>query len=76
MDKVLAILQQVRADVDFVNEKELIDNGILNSFDIVAIVSELSEAFDITITVDNLIPENFNSAEAIHALVEKILDEE
>ena len=76
MDKVLSILQQIRKDVDFTKEKALIDDGILDSFDVVGIIAELSEAFDITISIDDMVPENFNSAEAMYALVERILDEE
>ena len=76
MEKILEILASVRSDIDFENETKLIDDGILDSFDIVSIVAELCEEYDITITVDMLEPENFNSAEAMLALVESILDEE
>ncbi len=76
MEKILSILQSIRSDVDFANETKLIDDGILDSFDIVSIVAELCEEYDITITVDMLEPENFNSASAMLALVERILDEE
>ncbi len=76
MEKILGILQSIRSDVDFANETKLIDDGILDSFDIVSIVAELCEEYDITITVDMLEPENFNSASAMLALVERILDEE
>jgi len=76
MDKVLAILQQIRADVDFTKEKALVDDGILDSFDIVGIIAELTDAFDITISIEDMVPENFNSAEAMYALVERMLDEE
>ena len=53
-----------------------IDDGILDSFDIVSIVAELCEEYDVTITVDMLEPENFNSASAMLALVEQLLDEQ
>lgn len=76
MEKILAILKSIRSDVDFENEKNLIDDGILDSFDIVSVVAELCDEFDIVITADMMEPENFNSADAILALVEKILDEE
>lgn len=76
MEKILEILSSVRSDIDFENETKLIDDGILDSFDIVSIVAELCDEYDITITVDMLEPENFNSAEAMLALVESILDEE
>ncbi|MBR6219920.1 MAG: acyl carrier protein [Clostridia bacterium] len=76
MDKLMAILSQVRSDVDFTKEKALIDDGILDSFDIVSIIAELSEAFEVTISIDDMTPDNFNSAEAMYNLVERILDEE
>lgn len=75
MEKILEILKSIRSDVDFANTDKLIDDGILDSFDIVAVVGELCDAFDITITVDDMEPENFNNVEAIKALVDRLLDE-
>ena len=75
MAKLLEILTSIRPDVDFENEDKLIDDGILDSFDIVSVVGELCDAYDITITVDDMEPENFNSAEAMLALVERLMDE-
>lgn len=75
MDKILEILKSIRDDVDFETAENLVDDGIIDSFDVVAIVGELCDAFDITITVDDMEPENFNSAKAINELVERLLDE-
>lgn len=75
MEKILEILTSIRGDVDFANETKLIDDGILDSFDIVSIVGELCDAYDITITADDLEPENFNSVAAMLSLVEKLQDE-
>ena len=75
MEKILEILKSIRSDVDFENETKLIDNEILDSFDIVSIVAELCEEYDITITADMLEPENFNSAAAMLPLVERLIDE-
>lgn len=71
-DKVTKILMDVRDDVDFESETKLIDDGILDSFDIISIVSELNEEFEIDITADELEPENFNSLEAIVKLVQSM----
>lgn len=71
-EQVLAILKSVRPDVDFVNETMLIDSSILDSFDVIEIVTELNEHFDIDITADELEPESFNSWGAITALVEAL----
>ena len=76
MDRILEILKSIRSDIDFENEEKLIDNGILDSFDIVSIVAELCDEYDITITADQLEPVNFNSAKAMFDLVNSILDEE
>ena len=75
MEKILEILNSIRSDIDFANEDKLIDDNILDSFDIVSIVGELCDEYDITITVDDMEPENFNSAAAILALVERLQDE-
>lgn len=69
MDKLLEILQGIRPDVDFENETELIDEGILDSFDVVSIISEIDDAFGVQIRINELDPENFNSAEAIWKLI-------
>lgn len=71
-EKLLNILKEVRPDVDFENEKELIDGGILDSFDIIQTVIELNDHFDIEISVDELLSENFNSIDAIMTLIESL----
>jgi D-alanine--poly(phosphoribitol) ligase subunit 2 len=71
MDKILEILTEARPDVDFENESELFDQGILDSFDIVTIISDLNDAFEINIRVHDLTGENFNSLESIQALIER-----
>ena len=74
LEQIIEILKGVRADVDYENETSLIDSGILDSFDVVNLVGELKEAFEIDINIEDLTPENFNSAQAILALVEKLQD--
>lgn len=71
-EKVLKILKEIRQDVDFENEKALIDDSILDSFDIISIVSDLNDEFDIDITADELEPENFNTLDAIVKLVKSL----
>lgn len=75
MEELMNILEELRPDVDFENESGLIANGILDSFDIVSLVTQLNEAFDIEIRPSDLVPDNFNSASAMLALVEKLQDE-
>lgn len=76
MDKLLEILQELHPDVDFETEEHLVDNKILDSFDIITIISEIAGEFDVTISAEHIIPQNFNSAKALYALIEKLEDEE
>jgi D-alanine--poly(phosphoribitol) ligase subunit 2 len=72
MEKLLSLLSEIRPDVDFEVEKNLIEDGILDSFDIVSIISELDENFGIAVRVTELGPENFNSADAIFEMVKRL----
>ncbi len=76
MDRILKVLEEIRPDVDFKNEKKLIDGGVLDSFDIIAIVNGLNEEFDIEIDIDELVPENFNTIEAMQELITMLQNEE
>ena len=75
MEELLKILSGICPKVDFVNEKKLINNGVLDSFDIISIVNELNEHYDIEIDVDDLEPDNFNTVEAMLELIEKLRNE-
>ena len=75
MDELLEILRDMHPDVDFASEEHLIDNGILDSLDIVSLISEISEVFDVTITAKDIVPENFNSAQALCALIQRLEEE-
>jgi len=75
MDEIKEILESIRPDIDFDVEKSLIDDGILDSIDIIGIVTELNDEFDIEINVQYLLPKNFNSLEAIYELVQKLREE-
>ena len=68
-ETVLEILQDIRSDIDFENETALIDDDLLESLDIVAIVGEFNEEFDVEISVEDLLPENFNSVDAMVELI-------
>lgn len=75
MKELLEILEEIRPDVDFETATTLIDDEILDSFDIISIVGELNDHYDIEINVNDLLPENFNSADAILELVERLQNE-
>ena len=73
-EKILKILNDINEDVDYEIENALIDDGVIDSFDIVSLVGELNSCFDIKITVVDLVPENFNSLDAMTALVERLVN--
>ena len=74
METLLEILKGLHPEVDFETETGLIENMILDSFDIVTLVAEIGDKFDVEILAEHLVPENFNSAEAIYALIQELED--
>ena len=74
MEKLLEILSSLHPDVDFENTEDLIDDGILDSLDIVTLVTEINVEFDVAIPAEEIVPENFNSAKALMELIEKLDD--
>ena len=65
-------MESIRPDVDFVNEKKLIEGGFLDSFDVVSIISELNDEYNIRIGVTDLGPENFDSVERIMKMIKRL----
>lgn len=72
MDRVLEILNDIDDSIDYTKEIKLIDNHLLDSFAIISLVSELEDAFDIEVDAAEMTPENFNSAEAIWKMVQRL----
>lgn len=75
MEKLIKILKEIKPEIDFEKEEDLIGRGILTSFDIIKLVVNLNNEFDVEITPIHIIPENFYSAKTIMALIEKLEDE-
>ena len=75
MNELIEILTELHDDVDFATETGLIEKGILNSLDIVSLITEINDTFDVMIPAEEIMPENFDSAEALWALICK-LDED
>ncbi len=75
MNELIEILENLHPEVDFDTCTTLIDDKILDSFDIITIISEINEEFDVVIPAEEIIPENFNSAQALYELVTKLADE-
>ncbi|MBR1828196.1 MAG: acyl carrier protein [Atopobiaceae bacterium] len=76
LEDVIEILQDVEEDVDYENCTTLIDDRVLDSFDILSIISALNDEFDISIPAKDVIPENFNSAAAMRDIVQRLVDED
>lgn len=75
MEELLEILNGLHPDVDFETEESLVDGKILDSFDIVSLIAEINDTFDVAITAKDIIPENFNSAKALYALIRRLEEE-
>ena len=75
MEELLSILTGIRPEIDFKKETKLIDDGLLDSFDIISIVGELNEHFDIEINVEDLEPNNFNTVQAMMDLITRLQNE-
>lgn len=72
MEKLLALLQDIRPEVDFRSEQHLIDDGLLDSLTIMEIVAEISDNFDIELSPADIIPANFNSASAMWDMIVRL----
>lgn len=75
MDQLIKILQSLHPEIDYMTCDTLIDDNIIDSFDIVTLISEINDEFDVAIPADEIVPENFNSAQALWQLIERLLDE-
>lgn len=76
MDELLEILNDINPDVDYETEDRLIDGKVLDSFSIITLISNITDAFDVELGPQHLIPENFNSAKAMWAMIERIREED
>lgn len=71
MQKLLEILRDIKDDVDFERETALVDDGLIDSLDLTQIIAALDRAFGVRITAADIEPENFNSAEAMLAMIRR-----
>ena len=75
MNEVLDILKDLKPGVDFENEKNLIDDRVLDSLDVMNLTVELNDEFDIEITPLDILPENFQSIEIIYQLITRLQED-
>jgi acyl carrier protein len=71
MEKLIEVLSEICPNIDFANETGLVDKGLIDSFEMVSIVAAIMENFDVELDVDDLLPENFNSVQAIYKLIQE-----
>ena len=76
MEELLEILKNIRPNVDFEHCEDLINSGTLDSMDMVMIMTQIMQNFDLSIPPEEMVPENFNSAKAMYRLIQKLEDEE
>ena len=76
MEPLLQILSDLHPDVDFSTRENLIDSKVLDSFDIVTIIAEVDNEYDVAIPAEEITPENFNSAKSLYALIQLLMDED
>ena len=72
MEQLIEIMQNLHPDIDFETYDGLVDDGILDSLDIVTLITDINDAFDVSIPAEEILPENFNSAEALWDLIERL----
>lgn len=76
MEELIEILSGLHPDVDFTTHESLIDDKILDSFDIVTLIAEIDSEFDVEVKAEDIVPENFNSAKALYRMIERLMDED
>ena len=75
MDSLIEILSSLHPDIDFTTATGLIEDGILDSFDIITLVAEIDDVFDVQIPAEELVPENFNTVQDLYNLIKRLEDD-
>jgi len=75
MEEILEILQEIKPNADFETEEDLVASRVLDSLSIMMLMGALNDKYDIELTVEDLVPENFASVQAIYEMVERLQDE-
>lgn len=76
MEKLLEILRDIQPDIDYETCEDLIDGHLLDSLSIIAMIADLEDTFDVTIPTVEIVPENFNSACRIYAMLTRLQEED
>lgn len=76
MKRLIEILEEIQPEVDYSTCTDLIDGRYFDSLSIISLIAELEEEFDITIPTVEIIPDNFNSAKGLWAMIVRLQEEE
>lgn len=76
LDYMIELLEDVKGNVDYENCTKLVDDRVLDSFDILSIISSINDEFDVSVPAKDIVPDNFNSAQAMLDMVKRLVDEE
>ncbi len=76
LDHMIELLEDVKGNVDYENCTKLVDDRVLDSFDILSIISSINDEFDVSVPAKDIVPDNFNSAQAMLDMVKRLVDEE
>lgn len=76
MNELLEVLKRALPKVDWETNQLLVDDGIIDSMDVVSVISEITDAYDIEIPSEEMEPENFNSVKAIYEMIQRLKEEQ
>lgn len=74
MERLIELLQEIKEDIDYENESALIDDELLDSFDILQLISAIDDEFEVSIPAAMIIPQNFNNVEALWNMIQELMD--
>ena len=75
MNELLEILNDIDDSVDWENEEGLIDRHLLDSFGVITLVSELEDTFSIEVEASEIVPDDFNSVQAMWKMITRLQEE-
>ena len=76
MERLIEILEDIKPEIDYKECQDLIDAHHLDSLSIISLIAELEDEFDITIPAIEIVPANFNSADAMWSMIQRLIEEE
>ncbi len=72
MDQLLELLKDVNEDVDFTAQNAIIDDEVIDSLDLTGLIADIEDTFDIEIGMNDIVPENFNTVDAMWAMIQRL----